>query len=147
MITIDQIKDDIISGKSKKVYYSSQTLWWSHLEKDVEQATETGKLTAITLIQNQIESNIPEGQKKILKAQIQSIRDSEMLFDPIGAILLQIDEPTKWISEAEESPKYFGKHELNAFMLCHHQNFKDGCPMKWDEVNNYIDNIKVKQEK
>ena len=42
-ITLDQIKKDIAEGKTSAIYYSSKTLWWTHLDTDLEESTEIGK--------------------------------------------------------------------------------------------------------
>ena len=43
MITLEEVKADIKSGKSKRIYYSQNNLWWTHLDSDVIEAREQGK--------------------------------------------------------------------------------------------------------
>ena len=52
MYTLEQIKQDIKDGKSKKIYYSTHTLWWTHLDSDLQEATIEGlkeKRTSLTI--------------------------------------------------------------------------------------------------
>lgn len=143
-MTKQQVLDDIKSGKSQAVYYSSQTLWWTHLNEDLKEANKTGKekqrenLTHMT----SPGSNVPEAQQKMMRAHLQRIDDSPIPLDPSGSPLLQIDDPIQWIEKADENPKHFGKHEIDALMKTHHQNSNGWCPSSWESVNQYLDRMK-----
>lgn len=39
-LTIEQVKEDIASGKSTMIFYSSRSAWWTHLESDLIGATK-----------------------------------------------------------------------------------------------------------
>lgn len=145
-ITIEQVKEDIKSGKCTRIYYSARTLWWTHLDSDVEEATKIGREATDEHYKKFMErTDVPESEKKRYTSLREMANKSitTIPLDPSGSPLFQIDEPTKimeWITVAEQKPEHFGKHGLNAFMKSHHQNCSK-CYSKWEHYNNVIDQI------
>lgn len=142
-MTLEQVKADIKSGKSKRIYYSAGTLWWTHLESDVEEASKQGKIYQIEVNKRMLaDETVPEEKKQRLKALLSQIDTSKagIPLDPVGAPLYAMDKPMKWIEQSEKKPSHFGKHGLAAFIFTHHQNCKTGFYNKWDKYNELIDN-------
>jgi hypothetical protein len=143
-MTIEQVREDIKSGKCKRIYYSSRTLWWTHLDSDVDEATKMGKIASDKAHEIFMErKDIPQSEKlrysNLREMANKSI--STIPLDPTGSTLFQTDDLMDWITEAEKKPEHFGKHGLQAFMMSHHQNCNI-CFSGWDGYNNLIDNEK-----
>lgn len=137
-ITIEQVKADIQSGKSKMIYFSAHNLWWTHLDSDLQEAMKTGKLAMDERNKRFMESpNVPEAEKKRLQSLIDSISKAEHQIpcDPTGSVLYQTDNPMKWVTSAEEKPDHFGTHKLDAFMKSHHQNCEHHIYKEWAKYN------------
>lgn len=111
-ITLEQIKKDIESGKSDKIYYSSATTWWTHLEED--------------LIDAKKKSPHPN-------AHIQ--------LDPSGAPLFQANIKLALKQSIKQQDSY-GENKINAWIKAHHQNCEGICWKNWDDVNDYINKSK-----
>jgi len=142
-ITKQQILDDIQSGKCTVIYYSAQTLWWTHLEEDVKEATLKGKEKQKEDGHKMLaDDKIPEPQKRMIKSHMQGIDDSRVPLDTSGSPLKMVDKPIVWMEEAEKNPNHYGEHKLNAFMKAHHQNLDGWCPTSWNQVNKYLDHVK-----
>ncbi|MES2004319.1 MAG: hypothetical protein V4450_07345 [Bacteroidota bacterium] len=144
MITLEQIKKDIADGKGSRIYYSAHTLWWTHLDTDVETATEMGKQASDSRMEQMLaDPTVPEEQKTRIKALRNSApMQSTVPLDPSGSPLYQMDDVEKWIRVAEEKPAHFGKHGLDAFVKAHHQNCEGIAFQSWDHVNQVIDSAK-----
>lgn len=141
MITLKQVKLDIMNGRSSMIYCSSRTLWWTHLDEDLTDASETGWKKMIDR-HNQMmkDPTIPDLQKQKMQALFKQIKNARFNppVDPSGAPLFQMEETDKWISEAEKKPDHFGEHGLKAFMRAHHQNCNNLCFPEWKFYNNII---------
>lgn len=144
-MTIEQVKQDIKDGKSTMIFYGSQTLWWTHLDSDLEDATAKGKIAREKMHTDMMENpNVPQEHKDKMSSLYEMANKSAVGIpsDPTGAPLYQMQEPLKWITEAEAKPEHFGEHGLEAFMKTHHQNCDDKCHAKWEEYNKMIDESK-----
>jgi hypothetical protein len=148
-ILIDNVKADIESGKSKMIYFSSRTLWWSHLDSDVEEATKQGLIETERrhneFMANPKNSQADKDKMAALKQQLSTIQGLKegmgghgLPTDPTGAPLLQMDGCMKWISEAEAKPEHFGEFGLYAFMTTHHQNAQGNGFGDWSGVTAYL---------
>lgn len=42
-MTLEQVKRDIAEKRSTMIYYSAHTLWWTHIDEDLENATKRGR--------------------------------------------------------------------------------------------------------
>jgi len=140
-ITIEQVKADILSGKSKRIYYSAGSLWWTHLDSDIEESTKLGRSCSDEDGKKfMARTDVPESEKQRYKA-LRAMADKATVtipLDPTGGTLYQMDDLTEWVSRAEKLPDHFGKHGLDAFMMAHHQNCKK-CFSRWEDYNNFID--------
>lgn len=140
-ISIDQVFQDIMSEKSSMIYYSAQTLWWTHLVDDLENAGVLGRIAEKAKIE-EILSNplVPQSQKDSLIKWTNDPHFGKIPTDPSGSPLYQFPDPMKWLKEAIASPKHYGRHGLNAFILTHHKNsltmFRS-----WASVNAKIDQL------
>ena len=143
--TIDQVKADIKSGKCTLIYYSTSSLWWTHLDSDVEESMKMGRKYMEERDKKLLaDPNFPEEEKKKLKTIRKLIgKNSITPLDPSGSTLYQWDECMKWITEAEKKPEHFGKHGLDAFMKSHHQNCEGKVYEKWHHYNMLIDSSKT----
>lgn len=146
MITLQQIKDDIQAGKVTRIYYSSGSLWWTHLDTDVSQATEIGiKCQDDGHAKFMTNPNIPQADKDRRDGLYKMIRKPgahRIPTDPTGAPLYQFTEKKdieNWIAAAENKPEHFGKHGIDAFLKAHHQNCDGKCFNSWDSYNSLID--------
>jgi hypothetical protein len=158
MITIEQVIEDIKSGKSKAIFLSSRTLWWTHLESDLKDSTKAGRQYQDAVHERVMnDPNVPEAEKqriRLLKAQLVNTRkevakevaevgETGIMFtvplDPIGAPLLQNDDPLLFMEQTMSKPSHFGKHGLRAFMLTHHQNCATHFYDKWARYNDLLD--------
>ncbi len=140
-MTIEQVRADIISGKSKRIYYSAHTLWWTHLDSDIEESTKIGQIAMDEDSKKfMARTDIPESEKERYKALKEIANRSAVTIplDPTGCTLYQTDDLMEWINRAEKLPDHFGKHGLKAFMMSHHQNCKQ-CFGRWEDYNNFID--------
>ena len=139
MITLEQVKSDIKSGKSKRIYYSKSNLWWTHLDSDVIEARVLGKAAQEEQHKKMMAGNsIPVEEKKRYDALYNIVKGAQIPVDPLGSLLFQTDDCEKWISEAEKKPEHFGKHGLLAFMKSHHQNSRIVFD-EWELYNFLID--------
>lgn len=144
-MTIEQVKADIASGKCTRIYYSSKSLWWTHLDDDVTESTKIGE-EVFERKHRHFMSNIkiPQSEKERRDALYKSIMESEYR-PPLsvdGSTLFMFTDKKdvlRWISEAEKKPEHFGKHGLDAFMKAHHQNCGGNASDKWSNYNLLID--------
>lgn len=149
MITLEQIEKDIKSGKSKMIYFGAHSLWWTHLDSDVKEATEQGK--AALEKQNEIffaSPTVPQHEKERRRKLLDFLAESQkktghsIPTDSRGGVLYQNDKPMQWLTAAYKTPKHFGEHGLEAFLKSHHQNCGGNCFPYWREYNDLIDNEK-----
>ena len=140
-ITIDQVKSDIDSGKSTLIYYSTSSLWWTHLDSDVEESMIMGRKKQAKSHEMMLaDPKFPKDRKKKLIAIMKAIgKNSITPLDPSGATLYQSEDLNEWIMVAEKKPEHFGKHGLDAFMKSHHQNCEGKTFKNWDFYNRLID--------
>lgn len=145
MITLEQIKQDIASGKSTRIYYSANTLWWTHLDSDVDESTKQGvKFRQERHNEMMKNPNVPQSHKDHMNELLANIDTMHQIpLDPYSSPLYQFTDQIdidKWINVAEQKPEFFGKHGLDAFIKTHHQNHNKELT-NWDMVNDYIDNL------
>lgn len=141
MITLEQVKKDIEEGKSTMIYYSTHTLWWTHLASDVEEATKQGTIASAKEHEKILEDpNVSVEQKQRLTSLLKMANKFavQIPMDPTGSPLYQMEDCDKWVSEAEKKPYHFGEHRLMAFMKSHHQNCEGKCFQKWERYNELI---------
>lgn len=124
MITLEQIKADIKSGKCKKIILSDKFLWWTHLESDLVDATISGEQYLIR--------NDPFGLEK----------NKHNFTDPLGGKINVNNDPHKFIIKTLLNPKHYGKHRIQAFLKAHHQNCDNFFSNKWQGYNDLIDSQK-----
>jgi hypothetical protein len=140
-ITLDQIKEDIQTGKYKMIYYSTHTLWWTHDVKDLEEATTLGRAAQKKMHEAMMRNpSIPKSEKKKIKSLFKlAYQDgSGIPLDPFSSPLYQADDPEKWLRLAEEDPAHFGSFGIHAFLKTHHQNSGGKCFTKWDQVSEQL---------
>ena len=153
-ITLEQVEADIKSGKCKSIFLCSFTLWWTHDEADLEDATHRGRIfRAESDARMLADPNVPEEAKARLRAlkagHDKLVKDNPEAFptdqglpvSPIGAPLLQNNDPVKFIKQTKlfASHGAFGKHGLKTFIKTHHRNCTDHFYNKWDKYNDLID--------
>lgn len=135
-MTIDQIKTDIESGKCKRIYFSAHTLWWTHLDEDLISAGAAGKKAQAMIMDKRLkDTRIPAEERTRMSGLFEIAKKSSIPLDPSGSPLMQMENPAKWISEAELKPEHFGKHGLAAFLKAHHQNCGGLCFQDWNSYN------------
>ena len=147
MITLEELKTLVAAGKVPMIYYSPHTLWWTHSEKDLAEATEQGhKHREEQHGKFMADPTTSEVDKKKMDALFKLSNSSphKMPVDPTGAPLYQMDKPDKWISGAEAKPTHFGRHGLEGFMKSHHQNCEGVVGLTWETYNLLIDKEKYK---
>lgn len=146
-ITLEQIKEDIKSGKCKTIYYSSQTLWWTHLEDDLKNATELGEKSQKETCEKLMnDPKVPEHDRKRMEALYKSSREFSVPLDPSGSPLFEMHNPSEFVGRSEAEPDFFGKHKMDCFLKVHHQNCNGWCPQNWDAVNEYLDRKELSQK-
>jgi hypothetical protein len=112
-MNLQRVKQDIRIGLSTRIYMCTASLWWTHLESDLEEATRMG-----IAFKKRVEP---------LKLIIESQNIS-----PIGAPLKINDNPARWIKTTERlMPGQFGKDWERIFMKAHHQNEQAHFYNKW----------------
>lgn len=128
-ITLEQIKLDIKEGRSTCIYYSAHTLWWTHLDADVKEATQQGvEQRDKDYAKLMLDPNVPDERKKTFEAAMKQIKQSvedtghQVPLDPTGSPLLMTERPNGWIEKAERKPQHFGRHGIDTFVKAHHQN-------------------------
>lgn len=153
-ITLEQVQQDIKDGKSTAIYYSSRTLWWTHLPEDLKEATAIGKQYTDLLLKRMLADPTVSNEKKdeiekyigIMQRSHEMHPEGGVPTDPTGAPLLQINDPALWVNEAINKPDHFGRHKLDAFIASHHRN--DGeYFFSWDQINTFLDAKKRDHEK
>lgn len=122
MISIDQIHEDISDGKSTKIYFSAKSLWWTHLESDLTEASKHG-------FSYQIRVKKGTGASFICPSDC----------DPIGNKTKTFPNAALWLKRSLSNPAFFGKHGLKAFLKTHHQNCTNYFSNTWQGYNNLID--------
>lgn len=142
MVTTEEVKSDIASGKSKHIFYSANGLWWTHLPEELEAATQIGKRVSAERHEKMMnDPNIPEETKTKLKG-LKAMADKATHTIPMdieGNVLLQTDKPLEWFNGAISNPNHFGPHGIRAFMKAHHRNCDEIVFKNWIEVNKYLD--------
>lgn len=141
-ITLEQIKSDIESGKSTMIFYSAHTLWWTHSQEDLDEATISGKSAQAKWHEELMQFEMEEQAKKQLDFLFKMAANFSTPLDPSGSPLM-IAKAKAWIKAAEEKPDHFGKHQLLALISAHHQNCKEKIFTSWDEYNFLIDNCQL----
>lgn len=143
MITLEKVLIDIRNGKSTMIYYSANTLWWTHLEEDLKQATEQGREAQKRQFDAMMSNPfVPASEKQRFKFIYEKAGGVEGLtipVDPSGSPLYQMDDPLKWVMDAYAKPEHFKRHGLDAFMKTHHRNCEGICFLGWMQVNDHID--------
>lgn len=139
-MTLEQVKEDIASGKSTMIYYSSRGCWWTHLDSDLEEAMEQGKDSKKRKHADYMsDERNSDKEKERFNSLYEQIKDSGIPTDPSGVPLFQTDDLKNWISSAESNPNHYGRHKLDAFMKSHHQNCEGNCLTGWEGYNLLID--------
>lgn len=128
MITIQQIKADINSGKSVSIYLSEKFLWWTHLESDLLKSTEQGKNYVRTL---------PVHERW---------NEHREFCDPLGGKIIINKEPGLFITKTLLNPKHYGNHRIQAFLKAHHQNCNNFFSNKWKGYNDLIDRERAQKK-
>lgn len=140
MITFEQVKADINSGKSTRIYFSAHTMWWTHLDADVQEATTQGRQARKTSHDRLMQRNdVPAADKERVQSLYERASQGDTPLDPSGSPLMETGDPAGWIRKAEEKHEHFGKHKLDALMLGHHQNCEGQCYRTWANYNEVLD--------
>lgn len=135
-MTIEQVQEDIKSGKCKRIYYAAHTLWWTHLEEDLIQARAQGRKAQEIRNQKLLnDPNVPESEKERFRGLFKLVANSITPLDPSGSPLYQTDDVNDWVDRAIKLPTHFGRHGLAAFMKAHHQNCGGICSARWEDYN------------
>lgn len=140
-MTIEKIRIDIKLGDCRTVYYSSQTLWWTHLDADLLDASLKGRQAMEKKMQGLLNNpGVPEPEKKKLKNLFDiAAMNKNIPLDPSGSPLFQCNA-IQFLISAESTPKLYGQHGMNAFVKAHHQNCDGNYFTTWALYNQLIDN-------
>lgn len=145
-ITLQQVKDDIASGKCKKIYFAQKTLWWTHDYDDLQPSTDIGlefcKGRHKAEMKNPKISRENKSRLTLLFNNFMNAKNRPPL-DFTGNPLCETTDLKKWIDGAEQNTGVFGRNGLNAFMRMHHKNCQGKAFENWDQVNFDIDGIPV----
>ena len=140
-MTIEQVIKDIESGKSKMIFYSAGTPWWTHLESDLEEASKIGRQRMRENHDRMMKDpKLPQEHKDRMNAlfELANSGKAHTPLDPLGCTLYQTDKPMDFIRSAKKKKQHYGRHGLKALILSHHQNCKE--PMAtWEDYNKMID--------
>lgn len=139
MITLKQLEREMRIG-TKFVWFSSGSLWWTHSEKDVSDATKLGYDYFQKELVKKVNSQLVSSNEKQALFKIRENINKKMPCDPVGFPLKKMNFKT-WMKNSLDAEELYGKHGLNAFLMTHHQNNKSFFTNKWDSVNNYIDKL------
>ena len=145
-ITLQQVKDDIASGKCKKIFFAQKTLWWTHDPEDIKASTEVG--LEFCRMRHKAEMKNPKISREN-KARMTGLFNNFMKaknrppLDFTGDPLCETLDLKKWIEGAEQNVSVFGRNGLDAFMRMHHKNCQGKAFDNWDQVNFDIDGIPV----
>lgn len=140
MITLEQVKSDIQSGRSKYVFRTEMSLWWTHIQSDVHESTITGW----DYCDAEAQKTLDKGPSKMYMGSEAFSRYQTMIkesrrnkykipVDPFGHRVYTIDAK-KWLTEAENNVQQFGQYGLSAFMKVHHRNCDNTLFRYWDQV-------------
>jgi hypothetical protein len=137
-MTIKEIENDIRSGKCTAIYYSSGSLWWTHLESDLIDSTKKGinyqKVMKEKMLQD---PSITDEHKKKFQSLF-NIATSTVPLDPIGNVICKMTNPKKWMVMSLLNPKHYGACGLRAFIYTHHQNCTTFFSNNWNAYNNHL---------
>lgn len=119
--TIEQIKLDIASGISTAIFMSAHTLWWTHLDKDVEEATGQGRRSMEAKRKRiQDDPKISDKAKEVAEILYKRTMSTMVIpVDPTGSPLMIVDKPLEFLDEIEKSKD---GPSLDLFEKQHHQN-------------------------
>lgn len=124
-IALKRIEKDIAEGKSKMIFHSSRGAWWTHLESDLEEATNMGhEMQKARHLEFMKRDDVTEEQKLHMAALMNEVGKSEVKIplDPFGCPLFQVDDPAAFILAAKNNQAHYGEHGLATFVFAHHQN-------------------------
>lgn len=143
LTTLENVKADILAGKSKKIFYSSRTCWWTHLESDMLEATTQGELFAEANFQRMMnDPKVSEEDKKKFQGLHATIkkRGTQTPLDPTGAPLMETEEVNIFIEQCEkpEPETRYGRYGLETLMKAHHQNCEGGAFATWQSYNKLL---------
>lgn len=124
-ITLERIEQDILEGKSRMIYYSARGAWWTHLDSDLENATQMGHQLQAERHQAFMASDEVSEEKKLHMAALMNKlteADHQLPLDPFGCPLFQTDRLTEFVAAAKKNAAHYGEHGIDAFVAAHHQN-------------------------
>ena len=105
MITLKEILEDISTGKSSIIYYSANTLWWTHLEEDLKDSTLAGQAKL---------------EEKLSPEKYEVIVGHKFPLDPTGSVLFKATNPIDFINHAKSHATSYGG--LEPFLMAHNNN-------------------------
>jgi hypothetical protein len=135
-MTIDQVKADIEGGTSTRIYYDTQSAWWTHLDRDLEEATKQGEAASKALIKKKLaDPNTPKSQRAFLESFAKKYSGKNTVpLSPQGSVLFEAPA-ADWFAAALSKPNQYGRNQLNALMMSHHQNCGDLFSVDWHDYN------------
>lgn len=139
MITLKQIQRAQRMGE-KFVYFSAGTMWWTHTEKDVSNATIRGRKYFQDVILKKVNDGTISENDRLSLMELRESFSNNLPVDPLGFPVKKMDLKL-WLDNSLSNPSHYGKHGLTAFLFTHHQNCKSFFSNKWDSYNNYIDKL------
>lgn len=92
VLRLATLKTMITRGDVAKIYYGANTCWWTHDPAHLYRTKPLGPMR----------HSLP--------------------CDPRGGMLMETDEPLRFIAAAEAAPTHYGSHGLATFMAAHHSN-------------------------
>lgn len=140
-MTIEQIQQDIDSGKSTRIYTSAHSCWWTHLDDDVIESRETGEKSRDLSHKDFMKrKDIPKAEKERMDGLFKIANKNPLMpLDPSGSTLYQNDETKDWFKAALSNESHYGRHGFQAFLLSHHQNCDNKCLNGWEDYNKLLD--------
>lgn len=135
-IPLETLREE--ARKVERIYYSANTLWWTHRPEDVEEATRHGREALIQRQQQQMQ-RMPAEQAGRARALFKLAMEHPIPMDPTGSPLMQMDDPAKWVEGSITNADHFGKHGALAFAVTHHLNCAGFIFTTWEGANAFID--------
>lgn len=137
--TLESIKFDIQMGVCKRIYVSSRTLWWTHREEDLIQATKLGRLRQKIKFKTLLKGpTLSMEDKRRIKNLMDACKKAITPLDPDGAPLYINNDPMQFILDSEANAENYGRHGLAAFIKSHHKNSLQAFP-DWESYNKLLD--------
>ncbi len=137
-ITLKEIKQQLLKKQEFHLYFSTNSLWWTHCKADIEKITATHK-EGFKKVYNNLVSHEMATIEDIDIAGYNFVKQMEVeYYGPSGEPIYVQKNAEKFIKNFEETPYTAGIFGLESFMKVHNDNCNGQIFHNQPEVNKAI---------